>query len=350
MAGRRRTSRKRKRVNFALEFGSESVPSTNDRKFTLASQPSRISEVRDSLTMAQRSAINRVGFGGLLDMDYAVDQLGGEDFNVWLATRFRGEDSVVVDAGEPLFYLTPADVYHVFKLPLCPGNPVNEGENEEVSSIRKRWLSEYTFPVGAFKTKMKDVKKWLVNENRATDDFVRIFVAYALSCFLVPVANGKMDFRTLRSTVKVDEICNYDWCSFVLSKSCLAAARFNKEKKEGKPQISFSGCMVLLLISYLQRMEVPPVRNMLSVPFTKYWTQDRIDKRIGDISRLGGYAAVFKANAVTPLNAHCNAVSCSRAGTKSYMVYEIPIGTYADDHQIETEYPNVSFLLSIKYH
>lgn len=232
-------------------------------------------------------------------MDYQVDKVGGDDFTMWLVTRFRGEDCSIVHEGEPLLYITPADVHDAFKLPLCPDKPVNLSMSPEVSSITEALFSKYKIRgggVGCDKPDMNEIRKVLLHEKVVNDDFIRLFVAYAVSCFLAPVAMETMDFMTLSSTLKIDEIKGYDWCSFVLARTASAAAQFNLETSGRETPRTFLGCLILLQITFVQRLQTMWPKHHNSIPYVGYWSQKMLEKRIQELTVAGGYGEAFKVN------------------------------------------------------
>lgn len=341
----KQTKRKRSEVRIT-EDGFDDQGKT-DKSFALASQPVRVSELADKISILQRHAINQIGFGGILDMEYAVDDIGGAELNFWLATHFRGEDAAVVVDGIPLFYLTPADVHQCFRLPLCPGRPVDDDTDNEVRSIRERWMKDHSIATGSRKrTSMNVVKKLLIKDKRVTPDWLRLFVAYVFSAFLIPVANGSMDFRTLKSTINIDEIKNYDWSSYVFHGTCARAIRYNGERGGKSKQIRFSGCMLLLLLNFIDRGFRPnrPVPNDRSL--VKIWSQEALERSIKELSRGGRFDACFFENDATAQSSRQGECSMAHESRKRVISIDIPEGSY-DDGQIDQLFPNVRCFFSI---
>ncbi|KAL8516621.1 hypothetical protein ACS0TY_015039 [Phlomoides rotata] len=124
------------------------------------------------------------------------------------------------------FAVTPDDVFDVFMLPRNPGVQVLSYAKSKVdqSPILDRFKSDYVIFSGvSFSCLENALKDKFPNGG---DDFIRIFVLYALLSFLDPNPNRLVITKYLKSLVVIQEISKFDWCSFILDKLCESIKRY----------------------------------------------------------------------------------------------------------------------------
>lgn len=291
------------------------------------------------MTEQQKSDVIRIGFGGLLDIQFSTIP---QNMTEWLLTAFDPETKEVKHNGTVLYTLTPGDVHDTFLLPWCPAKPVLLIPSRDYSDLRRDWATEYTYPASPanYTTSISYFEETMKTLERGQPDFARMFVVYAFSVFLDPVSSNRIDFRPLMCACDVANIHTYDWCSYVFDRFCDAATRFNRERM----QRTFSGCLTLLVLTYFHRMggkgvTIPP----LSPPLVQHWRTWGLQRRMAEeIAR--GFGTGVPNNTDYPVSKFIdNSDEASGSGQlrRSRICFNIP-PSYHNDEQLETLLPNVS--------
>ncbi|KAL2896154.1 Elongation factor 1-alpha [Bienertia sinuspersici] len=108
------------------------------------------------------------------------------------------------------------------------------------------------------------------------DDFKRCFVMFAMITMLAPTFNRQADFRFIRALNDVDEIKNFNWCGYVLDYLATSLKGYSHSQKY------VAGCVLLLQICYFQRLKFRGLSLRKSLPLIKYWTLEKVRKRLKD--------------------------------------------------------------------
>ncbi len=250
------------------------------------------------LNHAQLESVHDIGFGGLTFVTLLDVPRG---LTPWLIERFD-PSSYVMSIGDDRFLLTGDDVYDIFMLPRNPGVEVpistnyGGGKDDSISILREKFVEEakgWSKIVGNKEVKLSDVEERLVSLSEGGDEFKRLFVLYVCGVFLAPLPTPYVDKKLLTAVQDVNMIRQYDWCSFVIDR--LGAAVNSVLTTDF---CSVSGCVQVLVYSYLQRF---PFRGRLSpteLPLCRHWpdpvVHDRVDYEkkhfsFGDSLRSDGY-------------------------------------------------------------
>ncbi|KAL8485939.1 hypothetical protein ACS0TY_028011 [Phlomoides rotata] len=169
------------------------------------------------------------------------------------------------------FAVTPDDVFDVFMLPRNPGVQVLSYAKSKVdqSPILDRFKSDYVIFSGvSFSCLENALKDKFPNGG---DDFIRIFVLYALLSFLDPSPNRLVITKYLKSLEVIQEISKFDWCSFILDKLCESIKRY----KTGICKV-VGGCVLLLQILYFHRLKWQGIAEPSTLPLLKHWTIKKV--------------------------------------------------------------------------
>ncbi|KAL8502160.1 hypothetical protein ACS0TY_021320 [Phlomoides rotata] len=133
----------------------------------------------------------------------------------WLVDNINFSSRMLQLDGLRGFVVTLDDV---FMLPRNPGVPVLSYAKTDQSHILDRFKSDYIILLGvSFSCMENALKDKFANGG---DDFIRIFVLYALLSFLDRSPNHLVITKYLKSLEIIQEISKFDWCSFVLDKLC----------------------------------------------------------------------------------------------------------------------------------
>lgn len=178
------------------------------------------------------------------------------------------------------FVVTPDDICDVFLLPRLEGKVVVELDRGESVGIMNYWKKEYGIDGDSLTPKLKDV---IQNMKDGGKDFKQLFVIFALSSFLTPTTNRKVDLHASKSVVDVQKIGDYDWCSYVLKKLCIGVNKYNR--KDGAKNVS--GCVLLLLILYFHRLKWQGKVEPSVLPQIGHWTTEKLRSRIQEEMSVG---------------------------------------------------------------
>ncbi|KAH9612816.1 hypothetical protein KSS87_013893, partial [Heliosperma pusillum] len=173
------------------------------------------------LNHAQREAVKRIGFGGLLDLrlkHVPVEHvhLFFEAFND-LSHIFRASDSKE-------FLVSKFDVHDCFLLPLghkpldlVPTGRKKDPLAEENKQLKDRWRKSYKLSKPGEPIPLGKLLTDLEKDKEGGDQFCRLFVLFSMSSFLAPTTNNTVDMKLLGAVEDVGVINEYDWCSYVLN-------------------------------------------------------------------------------------------------------------------------------------
>ncbi|KAL8543323.1 hypothetical protein ACS0TY_004026 [Phlomoides rotata] len=184
------------------------------------------------------------------------------------------------------FAVTPDDVFDVFMLPRNPGVQVLSYAKSKVdqSPILDRFKSDYVIFSGvSFSCLGNALKDKFPNGG---DDFIRIFVLYALRSFLDPSPNRLVITKYLKSLEVIQEISKFDWCSFILDKLCESIKRY----KAGICKV-VGGCVLLLQILYFHRLKWQGIAEPSTLPLLKHWTIKKVSDRCSQELEAGKYGS-----------------------------------------------------------
>ncbi|KAL8482541.1 hypothetical protein ACS0TY_028639 [Phlomoides rotata] len=161
------------------------------------------------------------------------------------------------------FAVTPDDVFDVFMLPRNPGVQVMSYAKSKVdqSPILDRFKSDYVIFSGvSFSCLENALKDKFPNGG---DDFIRIFVLYALLSFLDPSPNRLVITKYLKSLEVIQEISKFDWCSFILDKLCES----------------------------IKRLKWQGIAEPSTLPLLKHWTIKKVSDRCSQELEAGKYGS-----------------------------------------------------------
>ncbi|KAL8501514.1 hypothetical protein ACS0TY_020876 [Phlomoides rotata] len=193
-------------------------------QFQWSSRCRGLFELIQNFNQKQKNDIENVGFGGLLHLKLRTNP--NQCMLKWLVDNFNPSSCMLQIDGLRGFAVTPDDVFDVFMLPRNPGVPVLSYAKSKAdqSPILDRFKSDYViFPGVSFSCMENTLKDKFPNGG---DDFIRIFVLYALLSFLDPSPNRLVITKYLKSLEVIQEISKFDWCSFILDKLCESIKRY----------------------------------------------------------------------------------------------------------------------------
>ncbi|KAH9609422.1 hypothetical protein KSS87_021711 [Heliosperma pusillum] len=184
-------------------------------------RPGRLLKLISQLNHAQREAVKRIGFGGLLDL--RLKHVPVEHVHLFfealndLSHIFRASDSKE-------FLVSKFDVHDCFLLPLghkpldlVPTGRKKDPLAEENKQLKDRWRKSYKLSKPGEPIHLGKLLTDLEKDKEGGDQFCRLFVLFSMSSFLAPTTNNTVDMKLLGAVEDVGVINEYDWCSYVLN-------------------------------------------------------------------------------------------------------------------------------------
>lgn len=191
----------------------------------------------------KHQAVCDIGFGSLLDFDLMKLD---DSLCMWLVQNFHPYSRTLrLGSGKELV-ITEEDIHCTLGIPMgskevieaCP-----DMNNEEYNKFLSSWRSSWGLSNSVPKTTVLGNS---IMERGHGDQFKIDFVVYIVSSFL----NGKQDAfcksKILYSLMNVNEIKDYNWCSYTM-KGLLDAV----ELWQANPKRYFKGCITFLMVSVI---------------------------------------------------------------------------------------------------
>ncbi|KAL8514803.1 hypothetical protein ACS0TY_013767 [Phlomoides rotata] len=223
-------------------------------QFQWSSRCRGLFELIQNFNQKQKSDIESVGFGGLLHLKLKTNP--NQCMLRWLVDSFNPSSRMFQIDGLRGFTVTPDDVFDVFMLPRNPG-------------VQVLLYAKSKFPNGG-------------------DDFIMIFVLYALLSFLDPSPNRLVITKYLKSLEVIQEISKFDWCSFILDKLCESIKR----------ELLSLALFLCLSIGLLRRLVIGVVKSWKRVLDPRKKTADRkLGLKLVENSRMQEFFISLKNDA-----------------------------------------------------
>ncbi|KAL3652123.1 hypothetical protein CASFOL_001804 [Castilleja foliolosa] len=250
----------------------------------IRTSPSTVFHLIDTLSDQQKKAVRDIGFGGLLKLTLKENQL--ELINFLLINFNYSQCSVEMPGGGKLF-IREEDVVYVFDLPQgknvvseCHALKGNVEFDRLVTQFRGRWNVENGSPL------LKVMAEGLVEREDFGDDFNRDFVVLAVSSVIKSNQDRNVNYRFLDSLHDVNEIRNFNWCSYVI-KQLLATVHEWRTSKAVNPW--FTGPAAFLMLCYLDRVEFLQTDIKRTFPVCSNWKSVDVSRRLHFERTTGGF-------------------------------------------------------------
>ncbi|XP_057789888.1 uncharacterized protein LOC131006770 isoform X2 [Salvia miltiorrhiza] len=204
---------------------------------------------------------------------------------MWFIEKFNPCSRVLSFENGHNLVLTAADVEDLFLLP----RPREEGcdvlSYDRNDTVGFQFVEEFKnrLGLGAVPTH-KSVFRLITNANdvrfnNGGEDFVILFILYALSTCLAPTSNTTLELNLLRTLKDVRDIHKFDWCLFVLKKLCKALESY----KRGHYNV-LNGCLLILPLLYCHHFKWQGKRLPFTLPLIRHWTSEKFNTRFKEES------------------------------------------------------------------
>jgi hypothetical protein len=208
--------------------------------------PNSLFSVVERLDYAHYCALEEIGFSGFfwLRVKQLPLQLG-----YWLVENFDPYRNCIVLPSGGTLQILPEEVQATFGLPMGPKKvelAKSFNESIEFTSIYAKWKSQ--FDVNETQISVKTLVHHMYDQRVANNDFKVNFVLLVVSLLIRNTQKSVVNVHILKSLCDVNDICNYDWCEYVLSS--LRAAKLDWMKSK----VNFCGPLLFLIVIHLSSL------------------------------------------------------------------------------------------------
>lgn len=327
------------------------------RRLIARCRPHTLQFLMQNFSPDQNQAVEQIGFGGLLHMKLKTLN---RQMLPWLVEHFNGDSCMFTISTGKEFVVTRNDICDVFCLPMndipVPELKKNAEDGSVDKGIIRAWKSDYGLSEKQA-LHLSKLESRMVNLVDGGEEFKRCFVLHAMCSFLTPTTNRTVSLKLLKAVEEVDEIKNFDWCSYVLKNLKKAVQKYKNDEKAQ----NVSGCLLALQIMYFHRLNFQGERESSIVPLIQHWTDAKIKRRINLEIKAGGFGQgpldtltfpvsqpVMKQIVVQQPRTMGYDHGASTSGrTGRILSFELPEGVMSDDEikEISTDAVHESFLL-----
>ncbi|KAH9612059.1 hypothetical protein KSS87_023708 [Heliosperma pusillum] len=323
----------------------------------------RLFKLIPKLNDAQRRALSRIGFGGLLELKFSSFPLA---YVQPFLDAFSDGSYVFRTSRLKEFTVSKHDVHDCFLLPYGPNqleiDQTGQGNNAstvEATALKKTWRERYNIRKSGAPIPIQKLLDKLEEDAEGGDDFCRLFVLFCMSSFMCPTSNNSIDLKILKAVEDVSAIKNYDWYTYVLEGIVSAA------KSSLSSPTNLLGCIPFLMITYFQRFDYKGKACELDLPLIKHWDEARlkdrcafeIDKNKG-LGRLSWSMVKYPrctliassapvSHPIIPINSGGEHPLSITAGPKNFIQIELPPGV-KDDEELKAAAVDVLIALQLK--
>ncbi|XP_021317300.1 uncharacterized protein LOC8076785 isoform X4 [Sorghum bicolor] len=248
---------------------------------TVRCAPSIFNSFIDLLTMSQRTRINNMNFGGLLQI--RADKLVSREMLRYLYDRLDPVTMMLVLGKDRVIHINPFVVKQTFGIP-DSGEELSLHTNQEACKA----LSDFKDFIGL--QEAEDVHTKYLQEiweadieldSRMLDDnmCIKIFFMIASNKLLFPSSDNNIRAKDVYLARNLSRLPTMNWCKAVTDE-IQEAARTWRLDRTTKVSPSITGCAFFLLIVYLDNLRCKHQINHKDIPRAKYFNQDLIKKII----------------------------------------------------------------------
>ncbi|XP_056698300.1 uncharacterized protein [Spinacia oleracea] len=248
------------------------------------------SKIIAGLDDSRRDCVREMGFGGLLDLK--ISKLPRQ-LCYWLMTRFDGVNSYLVAGDGNVMPISPSHWQYVFGLKnsglsvpekddeLPPGRVLQMAQKYgEKNSVRKNkytiLISNSTRVLQGPLDEQGKIKP--LGSKCERTEFMENFMIVLLGQILCPSTDGgNMSTKLLGAVCIAKDAAKYNWCEFCHKWLLSYAINCQRKLEVQGYAAGTGGCVLFLLIFYLDRLCRVPVR-WDEFPRLKVWTEEEVDK------------------------------------------------------------------------
>ncbi|XP_058217570.1 uncharacterized protein LOC131328671 [Rhododendron vialii] len=240
--------------------------------------PLKLVKVNEALTKAQQDAVQRVGFGSMLQLKCTMLN---RDFISRLVKHFNPVTKSLEFGRVRVYTITPDDVRRALGL-FCGTIPVPTDTQDPHFEHITKMFGKNNKPLkrGVTFAMMQQV----FNKKKADVKFQTSYVLFVLSCFLCPTTKDVAATKFYPAVHNILQTPTYAWAEFVLDWLVNEIAKYKKRcgKVGGgkKDSLGVAGCVLLLMLIYFDKHPMGMKVGSEGEPLIQSWTTKLIKERI----------------------------------------------------------------------
>ncbi|XP_039805252.1 uncharacterized protein LOC120669546 [Panicum virgatum] len=238
--------------------------------------PARLIKLYRYIFEDQRKMIAKFKFDGLLKIACTTMPV---DFANWLMSEcFDPESSELVLLGRGRILVTPKAVANILNLSDKGDEVKYELDVDAINFI----YSKYGIIQGQA-PRIEEIMERIKQNKRVDEDFLRSWMMIAVSTFLCPPTSLGISPRCYPALLDLTRVNKLNWCQFVVDQLKEAVTKMNKQN-------SVRGCILLLVILYVDSLDVGNVQIPTTKPRIAAWSRKLLDQVIKlDTNRDGSF-------------------------------------------------------------
>ncbi|KAL6634601.1 hypothetical protein ACP70R_027272 [Stipagrostis hirtigluma subsp. patula] len=246
--------------------------STKQASFRKRGAPKMLIEINNSLDDYQKDLIRNVGFGGLLDIKFPFIP---EKLSAWLVGIFNIERSELVVPSRGSIKVDEAAVQRVLGLP--NGQQPIEYKKLSHTDAFKDFYKDFGHSDDLKAPTFVEVENYFLGEGKGqtSNVWLKKWLLFAISSVLCPTTSSRLSVRGCHAIADTTTITNFNWCRLLLEQLVKGVVDYTKGIKS-----SVSGCLLFLVILYLDSLEVDIEIDQVPENRISVWTKSLIDKVI----------------------------------------------------------------------
>ncbi|KAI8560913.1 hypothetical protein RHMOL_Rhmol04G0292800 [Rhododendron molle] len=230
----------------------------------------------NKLSADQRSAVEAIGLGGILQLrctflNHALCK--------WLVGKFDPVCRSLTVHGRS-YVVTESHVEECLGIN-GQGNVIDLESHTKIDSCLQV-LKNVGFTKGV--VQLKDLRQYLEKTSEADDVFKTIFALYILGCFLCPNTKAGVTRSFTKAVSDVREMGKQNWAKLTLQFLC-KGIQYQRDNHHVQP----SGCLFLLVVFYLERVSPSVKPSIRKLPSLVVWGDDEIRSVLHQFDKIGGY-------------------------------------------------------------
>jgi len=221
----------------------------------------KLLHVISNLSEKQKVVVRDIGFSSILDLCCSSVP---KNLVLWLVDRFDTSSNTVNLPNGFSLTLNAAVVKSILGLPMTSSKIICKRNEESYQFIKSHFKS-------VARTPSVDELVATITPELNGDHFARAFMLLVLASFLCPNSNNVTSSKYFKAVVSVNDIIKQDWCSLVLQWLNSSVLKYQNQKMNGQTSQT-GGCVLVLVIAYLEFLYTSEFQFGTTSPRIKYWS------------------------------------------------------------------------------
>ncbi|KAL0012809.1 hypothetical protein SO802_007917 [Lithocarpus litseifolius] len=237
----------------------------------------RVRSMVNKLNLRQKSVIQELGFGSLLDLkEINLDR----DLCKWLIDHFD-QNTCALDICGKRLSISTQDVEYILGIKSNGVDISIVGSAEEINHVCQQYglNVEGDIPIKLLEDELNKMET-------SEDKFVSYFLMFVVGTLLCPTTKSYMKRSFILICRNVEEIRNLNWAKFVLD-FLIQGVRKHKDKN----LVAVDGCVLLLMLFYFEHVnvEIDVEHSKRLQPRICFWGKEEVKQRMLKLHSIGGF-------------------------------------------------------------